>query len=616
MSSDSYYMVYIICGLFGMVALLDNRKAGRVPSSKRERGFFLFGGILYAAIICAANYHLFEEICLNYGGMMKLAVIHFLLSLLLVAGGSFLIAYHGLLLLSSRIFQLNEADHFISAIQEGFSKKAAAICFAATVVIDLFYLFGCAYPGVLTTDSLKQIEQTVTHAYSNHHPLIHTLLIQACLSIGKGVFHSPTTGVAIYSVFQILFMAFCYSYAVKTLSDLNVRKPAVILAAAWFVLMPFNIVYSVTMWKDVIFSGMTLLLVSSSARLPFFDPSWNESSGQVPESRHSPESKTSKASAFSRIDAVIMAISAAGVSLFRSNGWIAFTAGYLFILILHLVKGKKKVTKSPSSSVFSAVAAVIVIIFVLRGPFLNALGVTQPDFVESLSIPGQQVARVLAEEKPISERDHELIAKVADPELIKGAYSPGHYDYVKDQLRRGSQDVLAENKPAYLALWGRLGLRYPGAYFRAWIDQTKGYWNGGYPYWVWGEGVPENEFGIIAGTNSIADVWQIQSLAVPGLLMKLCGGVRLLFYCYMWFLKYVRFFEPLKAIGLHVWILMAAAILAAAKQDRRGLLCVLPLMIIFTLCLATPEYTEFRYAFGVIQTVPFIVSIVLLKNHI
>ena len=108
---------------------------------------------------------------------------------------------------------------------------------------------------------------------------------------------------------------------------------------------------------------------------------------------------------------------------------------------------------------------------------------------------------------------------------------------------------------------------------------------------MWGEGVPPNDYGIAARQG--------------------VGSVKVLFYCYTWFLKYVRFFEPLKSIGLHVWILAALAIIAAAKRDRRGLLCILPLAVILTLCLATPVFSEFRYAYGVIIVTPPILTIFL-----
>ena len=263
----------------------------------------------------------------------------------------------------------------------------------------------------------------------------------------------------------------------------------------------------------------------------------------------------------------------------------------------------------------------LVITLLLKGPLLSVLHIPQGDSVEPLAIPAQQIARVLVDHgiadsmenitdlgnnagdqsyqkgdgsvysdvSGISESDLALIGRVADPQLIAGAYDPGLYDNVKDQLRRGNLQAFEENKPAYAALWLRLGLRHPVSYIHAWIDQTKGYWNAGYPYWVWGEGVPSNAYGIAAGQG--------------------VGPVKVLFYCYTWFLKYVRFFEPLKSIGLHVWILAALAVIAAARRDRRGLLCILPLGVILTLCLATPVFSEFRYAYGVIIVIPIISSI-------
>lgn len=615
MESDAYYSVYVLCAFFGVIALYSNAKSERSPASKWERKCFCFGGALFSLAVCAANYWIFERIFINYGGMMKLATVHYNLSLVLVLAGGYFIGYHGLLYLGSRFCHRRNADPadktanscdnhsewiHSKTLAAMTPRRLAALCFIAVTVIDLIYLFGCAYPGILTTDSLQQIGQALSNKYTNHHPLIHTLFIKLCLMIGQGLFHSTTAGVAVYSVLQILFLAYCFSYALKILSELYVNRYALLLCAAWFVLMPFNIIYSVTMWKDVMFGGLMVLFVIALAK-------WIFSELYV----RSPQMTAQRDSViqFDRFDHLQLLKGAVGICLFRSNGWIAMAVAWVLALVIALLalrkcnnqpaagKGTDKAIHSTDLKLLKAGLIVLVITFILKGPLLSILHVPQGDSVEPLAIPAQQIARVLIDHKSedgrisgISESDLALIGRVADPKLIAGAYDPGLYDNVKDQLRRGNLQAFEGNKPAYAALWLRLGLQHPDSYIHAWIDQTKGYWNAGYPYWVWGEGVPPNDYGIAAGQGVV-------------------GPVKVLFYCYTWFLKYVRFFEPLKSIGMHVWILADLAVIAAAKRDRRGLLCILPLAVILTLCLATPVFSEFRYAYGVILVTPLIVTI-------
>ena len=614
MESDAYYSVYVLYAFLGVIALYDNAKEKRTPASRWERGCFCFGGALFSVAVCAANYQIFDRIFINYGGMMKLATVHYILSLVLVLAGGYFIGYHGLVYLGTRFCHRcytdlsNETANSCDNHSEWLHSKRltvmtprrlAALCFIAVAVIDLIYLFGCAYPGVLTTDSLQQIGQALSNKYTNHHPLIHTLFIKLCLMIGQGLFHSVTVGVAVYSVLQILFLAYCFSYAVKVLAELNAKWYAVLLCAMWFVLMPFNIIYSVTMWKDVMFGGLMVLFVSALAK-------WIFSELYV----RSPQMTAQRDSViqFGRFDRLQLLKGAVGICLFRSNGWIAMAIAWVLALVIALLaqrkcnnqpaagKGTDKAIHSTNIKLLKAGLIVLVITFIMKGPLLSILHVPQGDSVEPLAIPAQQIARVLIDHRSedgrisgISESDLALISRVADPKLIAGAYDPGLYDNVKDQLRRGNLQAFEGNKPAYAALWLRLGLQHPASYIHAWIDQTKGYWNAGYPYWVWGEGVPENDYGIASGQG--------------------VRPTKVLFYCYTWFLKYIRFFEPLKSIGLHVWILAALAIIATAKRDRRGLLCILPLADIMTLCLATPVFSEFRYVYGVILVMPITLSI-------
>ena len=619
MESDAYYSVYVLCAFLGAIALYDNVKEKRTPASRWERGCFCFGGALFSVAVCAANYHIFDRIFINYGGMMKLATVHYILSLVLVLAGGYFIGYHGLLYLGSRFCHrrntdpadktANSCDNHSEWVHSKTltamtPRRLAALCFIAVTVIDLIYLLGCAYPGILTTDSLQQIWQALSNKYTNHHPLIHTLFIKLCLMIGQGLFHSVTVGVAVYSVLQILFLAYCFSYAVRVLTELNAKWYAVLLCAAWFVLMPFNIIYSVTMWKDVMFGGLMVLFVSALAK-------WIFSELYV----RSPQMTAQRDSViqFGKFDHLQLLKGAIGICLFRSNGWIAMAIAWILALVIALLsqrksndqsaaeKGASKAVNNADLKLLKYGLIVLVITFLLKGPLLSVLHIPQGDSVEPLAIPAQQIARVLVDHRNeneiiagVSESDLALIRRVADPQLIAGAYDSGLYDNVKDQLRRGNLQAFEGNKPAYAALWLRLGLHHPASYIHAWIDQTKGYWNAGYPYWVWGEGVPSNDYGIASGQG--------------------VGPVKVLFYCYTWFLKYVRFFEPLKSIGLHVWILAALAVIAAAKRDRRGLLCILPLAVILTLCLATPVFSEFRYAYGVILVTPLIMTIICSKR--
>ena len=83
-------------------------------------------------------------------------------------------------------------------------------------------------------------------------------------------------------------------------------------------------------------------------------------------------------------------------------------------------------------------------------------------------------------------------------------YKPYISDPVKGLVRKSSgSDVISDNKAEYLALWIRIGLKYPRTYIAAWVEQTKGYWNAGYGYWFCATDVQDNELGVKRSVVSI-----------------------------------------------------------------------------------------------------------------
>ena len=53
------------------------------------------------------------------------------------------------------------------------------LCFA----IDILFLFLAANPGIVTNDSLAQINNILTGEYSNHHPVFNTMVIKLFIDI-------------------------------------------------------------------------------------------------------------------------------------------------------------------------------------------------------------------------------------------------------------------------------------------------------------------------------------------------------------------------------------------------------------------------------------------------
>ncbi len=546
--TSSLYSSYIFCGLLGFASIFYCSKKEEVTEKRSKIVTWIASGV-FACAVLIANYEIFIPVREN------------LISMALVLAGGYAVAYNTLKL------ALKAIPFKIVEVREDKEKGKWAvffICFSAMVIINTVLLFCVLYPGVITNDSANQIRQILNGYTSNHHPFWHTVVISVFLKAGLAVFGNMNAAIATYSMALIIFMAVCFSYAIMTAYCAGISKKAALGMGAFYALVPYNIVYSVTMWKDVVFGGAILLFLVTLFRII------KDIGKKVP-------------------NYIGLFLSGIASCLWRTNGWLA-VAGFSVVFALAFVFFRKKEKKKKYVKSTVILCAVILISWFMRSPVISMLNISQPDFVESLSIPVQQVARVIKEGKELTEEQSELLSEIMDVEEVPDLYVSWISDPIKDEIRSKNHQYLVDNKGEFLKLWLQLGIKYPADYFKAWIDQTKGYYNGGYSYWTYTYQLIENEFGASRVVNS--------------------PFIEKVYNSYFNFLD-EDIFSPLFSIGLHVWALSALAIAGLVKKREESVLFVLILLIIGTLLIATPVYSEFRYAYAMFTALPFLAAVTL-----
>lgn len=545
--ADSYYVPYLIIAILGFLSLSRNIKnipyeddCYSRPSIKWIRIVF---SLLFTCMITLANYKLWSINSVE--GVLVLVSVFF---------GHFFAFNNILLWIFENINTVVWKEKKVSN-----PLRIFFITFGVIVCINLLVLFLCKYPGNLTTDSINQMNQLISNDYSNHHPFYHTLIIKVFISLGFRLFHDINASVAFYSVFSILFMAASFSFAIATVAELHAPKWIITLLQLFFTLMPYHIMYSMTMWKDIFFGASVLLYVV------FFFRCMKQMTLRV-------------------FNYVGLIISAFGVCLLRSNGYFAFVFTALCFLLIWKFRKKRIV-----------IIMIIVLAgsFILKHPVLKAIGITQPDLIESLSIPTQQIARVVVDHNDFTDEQRELLSQVIDIKRIPESYNPVISDPIKKLVReKGNQDYIRSNANDFIRLYFSLGVKHPLTYLRGWIDQTRGYWNAGYSYWRWSDGVEKNDLGIYRTVNSerlhtILTWYLTQFSNQPALWIFLC-------------------------IGFFDWLMLIALYIAIIRKDKVGImLTILNIMVVLSLLVATPVYSEFRYNYAVFCALPIVIALVL-----
>ncbi len=153
-----------------------------------------------------------------------------------------------------------EKSKIISKIQRLNYKDL--IIFLIPVIIFSFYLY-VYNPGILTFDSFNQVHQIASGHYTNWHPFFHTFIEMLLYKI----YSSPAT-VAIFQilVFSIIWMVICKYFRNNdeniNLADIKRDREFIIQSIITLIicLIPINAIYSITLWKDVLFSYGILFL--------------------------------------------------------------------------------------------------------------------------------------------------------------------------------------------------------------------------------------------------------------------------------------------------------------------------------------------------------------------
>ena len=415
-----------------------------------------------------------------------------------------------------------------------------------------YYLYH--FPGIMTPDSVVQFEQVIGMIpYSNHHPVVHTLLIKLFYSIGLFFTGNQTVAMSFYTMFQMCFLATTVSYFIRTLRIYDVKPILCIFITLFYALVPYHAVFSVTVWKDILFAGAVLLFSCSLLRLM----------------------QKTKASSLT-----VFVLSGIMLCLFRSNGWYGFCLCLPFLLFYF--RGKKKV-------MYPAILSVLLTATIIKYPVMNSAGVIQPDLIESLSVPTQQIAAVICNDRPLTREQFALIEEVVDLTYIKDLYNPTFADNMKELVRAGNQDYLASHKGEFFRLWLDLGLTYPWDYVEAYVKQTYGYFYPDSFYLVAeAEGISASHLGV-AHTPLIGGPIVVKTKEIA---LKL--GSMLPIYSLLW------------SMGVIFWAFLFCIGNAFVRKEKAKLIVYLPSLALYlTVMIATPVATEFRYVYFMIFSLPF-----------
>lgn len=424
----------------------------------------------------------------------------------------------------------------------------------------LYFLYTALYPGLWNSDSISQIAQSYTNIYSNYHPVMHTLLIKGLMNLGYAMTGTVNGAMCTYTTVQAIALAAAFAYSLMTLHQAVKRNLLWIAALLCIGASYYNWYYAVSVIKDVVFAIFILVFVTALLRLLYRLGS-------------------------KRWALVMLGVGTLGICLIRNNG-IPAVAVLCVLLVIFFRKSHRAAQLT--------MAICLVFSLILSGPVYDAAGIQPTKFTESLNIPIQQISRVVWSKHALSEEQEETIEKVILLKTVRHAYRPWLADDVKFLITTPQANYLKDHFADFRKLYMELLQEYPEEYLMAWIEQTVGYWYASYPYYrvLEPKDADSNEFSF---ENEIPDRKVMRWMRSVG---NYENDVLIL---------------P-TAIGFHTWLLLAIWLYDMSRRKPAWIACLMNLLVIGTLFIATPVFSEFRYSYFMFICMPLLWGFTLAKS--
>ena len=433
------------------------------------------------------------------------------------------------------------------------------------------------YPGILTPDSSYQILQAfnVHTKYSdwiiqldsnvhitNHHPVLYTFILGACVKLGKLIFNY-NFGIFLCTVLQMLIFSSTLAYTIHYLKKIDIPSKMRLIILSIYCLVPMFAFYAVTNVKDTIYTAFIIIYI-----IQLYDYIKFYKKEKIPYKK-----------------LIYMLIIILLVSLFRNNGIYVIILSFVFAIFYTKINIKR-------------MACVLICYFILYYSYTNVLlpylKISDTSIRETLSVPFQQTARyVKYYSNELTQEEIEVIDKILGYETLAERYDPEIADPVKNEYNKYTT---SEDLKSYFKVWFNGLLKHSDVYVQAFINNTYGYFypsnEGWYIYYKERDTVNTkgnidyhyNNLNILR-KNLVYYGNGFRSIPVIGLISN---------------------------IGFNTCILLIISVyFITDKKERKYLIMLLPHFVTLLVCLVSPVNNYFRYAMPYIFAMPITLTIFL-----
>lgn len=434
-------------------------------------------------------------------------------------------------------------------------KRKINVFLIASLIIFICWLpyFLIYYPGFFTNDSIAELNMIVNNfsTISDHHTVIHLLFMAIPYNLGMALFNNSIIAASLITITQMVIMSLIFGKFIDFLYKRGVNKYILLAVLLYFAIIPVHAFYSISNWKDIIFSGLVLLLTMELVKLL-------------------EKKKITFRNSYTFIIVSILTV------FFRNN------AIYMYIILAFatLIVFRKQI-----KIVSIMLLTVFAVYFIIKGPVYNYFDVKMSSSTEYLAIPLQQIGRMAYKGIDFTEEEEKLINKLIPVDTLRESYNPEIVDSIKFNDEYNAE-VFEKNKFEYLKLWASLCFKHFDIATEAYLTSTLGYWYPNIDYWTVVTKIDKNNIDLKDSSllpSSVKNVTnELATKNVPVL----------------------NFFW---SIGLSIWLIFISFTVSIKRKNIKSLYIFVPVFGIWlTMMVATPVFAEFRYIYSAFTCLPLL----------
>lgn len=431
------------------------------------------------------------------------------------------------------------------------------------------------YPSSFDHDSFSQLVQWEGKLpFNSHHPVISTVFFGVFMDLGNAL-GSANLGAFAIVVLQTTLLLISLTLLIKKLVTFHFPLPGIYFSIGFFALCPIWPGYMQCVIKDSMNLSLNIFYILLYLNL-LTDDSW----------------------ILKRQNQILFFISLISICCFRNTGIHLAVLTLVPYFILNVYRNK-------NNKCYKYVLGIFMIFLLFHigynNIFLEEMGVRKGPVKEMLSIPFQQTARyVKYYPKDIKDGEKKAISLIFDYDKLGDLYKPNISDPVKDSSHVKNKDL-----PVYFKAWFTMGLRHPGVYMDATLNNIYDYFypdgfskprQTGMKLYIRRKADPaKNMKSPNDGTYDVMYKFPFKTRGWTDYYMtQLWRSIPVIGMCYN--------------AGIYTWIVLICLMLLMFFAKYEAILGLIPSISIILFCLASPVNGYIRYMLPAIAVTPLIVA--------